>query len=71
VFAKALNITQILYKIQEHRRNWLQLVNCLSRDRVPRILKNTDHKAEEPGDTIKQTSKRVRPERVNMWPNVC
>jgi len=31
--------------------------------------KTTDQKAEEPGETIKQTSRCVRPERVNRWPN--
>ena len=45
--AKEININQILDKIQEYRRNWLQYINRMPHDRVPRITKNTDQKAEE------------------------
>jgi len=45
--AKEININQILDKIQEYRRNWLQYINRMPHDRVPRIIKNTDQKAEE------------------------
>jgi hypothetical protein len=47
--AKELNINPILDKIQEYRRNWLQYINRMPRDTVPRITKTTDQKAEETG----------------------
>jgi len=37
---KELNITPVLDKIQEHRRNWLQHVNRMPCNRSPRILIN-------------------------------
>jgi cyclopropane fatty-acyl-phospholipid synthase-like methyltransferase len=46
--AKELNITQILYKVQECNRNRLQCVNSMHHERLLRILKKTTyHKAEE------------------------
>jgi len=45
--AKELNITSVLDKIQEYRRNWLQHVNRMSCYRIMRIIKTTDQKAEE------------------------
>jgi hypothetical protein len=33
------------------------------------VEKTTDQKAEEPGETIRETSRSVRSERVNKWPN--
>jgi len=45
--AKELNITPVLYKIQEYRRNWLQHVNRMPCYRLTRIIKTTDRKAEE------------------------
>jgi hypothetical protein len=39
-FAKELNITPVLDKIQECRRNWLQRVNRMPRNTLPRIVKN-------------------------------
>jgi hypothetical protein len=44
---KELNITPVLDKIQEYRRNWLQRVNRMSYYRVTRIIKTADQKAEE------------------------
>ena len=38
--AKELNINPILDKIQEHRRNWLQYINRMPLDNVPRVIKN-------------------------------
>jgi hypothetical protein len=37
---KELNITPVLFKIQEYKRNWIQHVNRMHRNRLPRILKN-------------------------------
>ena len=39
-FAKQLNITPVLYKIQDYRRNWLQHINRMPPNRLPRIMKN-------------------------------
>jgi hypothetical protein len=38
--AKELNITSVLKKIQEYRRNWLQHTNRLPLHTSPKILKN-------------------------------
>ena len=51
-FARELNITPVLDKIQEYRINWLERVNRMFRDRLPRILKKkkkktTDQQAKE------------------------
>jgi hypothetical protein len=37
---KELNITPVLDKIKEYRRNWLQNVNKMSRNTLPKILNN-------------------------------
>ena len=41
-----LNMTPVLVKIQEYKRNWLQHVNRMLRNRLQNILKTTDQKAE-------------------------
>jgi hypothetical protein len=38
--AKELNITPVLDKIQSCKRRWMQHVNRMPRNRLPRILKN-------------------------------
>jgi hypothetical protein len=45
--AKELNITQVLDKIQDYKRNWIQNVNRISRNGLPRLIKTTPQKAEE------------------------
>jgi hypothetical protein len=37
--AKELKITPILDKLLEYRRNWIQHVNRMPRDRLPRVMK--------------------------------
>jgi len=37
--AKELKITQILDKLLECKRNWLQHVNRMPRNRLPRVMK--------------------------------
>jgi hypothetical protein len=37
--AKELNSTPVLDKTQEYRRNWLQHINRMPSNRLPRILK--------------------------------
>jgi hypothetical protein len=62
------NVTPVLDKIQEYRRNWLQHVNRMPCNRLPRI-KNTrqTNRQKKPGETVKETSGCVRLERVNKW----
>jgi hypothetical protein len=38
--AKELKITPILYKLLEYKRNWIQHVNRMSRNRLPRVIKH-------------------------------
>ena len=38
--AKELNISPVLDKIQVYRRNWLEHINRMPRNRLPRIPKN-------------------------------
>ena len=43
--AKELNITPLLDKTQDYRRNWIQHENRMPRNRIRRIIKkNTDQK---------------------------
>jgi hypothetical protein len=45
--AKELNITPVLDKIQDYKRNWIQHVNRMPRNRLPRLKKNTKPKKAE------------------------
>jgi tRNA uridine 5-carbamoylmethylation protein Kti12 len=38
--AKELKITQILDKLLEYKRNWIQHVNRMRRNRLPRVMKH-------------------------------
>jgi hypothetical protein len=38
--AKKLKITLILDKLLEYKRNWIQHVNRMSRNRLPRVMKH-------------------------------
>jgi len=38
--AKELKITQILDKLMEYKRNWIQNVNRVPRNRLPRVMKH-------------------------------
>ena len=37
--AKELKITPILDKLPEHKRNWIQYINRMPRNRLPRAMK--------------------------------
>jgi hypothetical protein len=37
---KELIITQILDKLMEHKRNWIQHANRMPRNRLPRVMKH-------------------------------
>ena len=68
--AKKLNIAADLYKIQEYRRNWMQNVNRMSRNRVQRILRKLrTNRQKKPEERVKKTSRRVEPERFNKCPD--
>jgi hypothetical protein len=68
--AKQLNITAVLSKIQEYRRNWLQHINKKIRNRLPGIRRKLQTNSyKKPGAHIKETSRCVRPERVHKWLN--
>jgi hypothetical protein len=53
-------------KIQNYKRNWIQHVNRIPRNRLPRLIKNTPQKA---AGTKEETSGCMRLERVNKWSN--
>jgi hypothetical protein len=38
--AKKLNITPVLDKMQDYRRNWMQYSNSMPINRLPKIIKN-------------------------------
>jgi hypothetical protein len=39
-------MTAVLDKVKEYRRNWLQHINRMPRNRLPRTIKSTDQKAD-------------------------
>jgi len=60
------NFKQIL----EYKRNWIQHVNRMPRNRLPRVMKRYFRNwQKELWQTFEDTSGYVRPERVNKWPN--
>jgi hypothetical protein len=68
--AKELNITPVLDNIQDYKRNWIQQVNRMPRNRLPRLIKELyPNGQKEPKKTTEEISLCVRPERVNKWPN--
>jgi hypothetical protein len=67
--AKELKITQILDKLLEYKGNWIQHVNRMPRNRLPRVMKHFPNWQKESWQTVEETSESVRPERVNKWPN--
>ena len=68
--AKELEITPVLDKLLQYKRNCIQHVNRMPRDRLPRIMKHySPIGRRNRGRPLKETSKYVRPERVNKWPN--
>ena len=69
-FAKGLNITPGLDKMQEYRRNQLQHISSMPRIRLPKTIKKIQTKGQKkPGKNIKETSGCVRPERDHKWRN--
>jgi hypothetical protein len=58
--AKELNITPVLDKIQDYKRNWIR-VNRMPHYRLPRLIKNCTQKG--------RLLKRLLDAWVNKWPN--
>jgi hypothetical protein len=44
--AKELKITQILDRLLENKRNWIQHVNRMPRNKLPRVMKHYSQLAE-------------------------
>jgi hypothetical protein len=66
--AKELNIAPVLDKIQDYKRNWIQHVNRMPRNRLSRLIKKLHSKRQkEPRETFEETSGCVRLVRVNKW----
>ena len=53
-------------KLLEYRRSWIQHVNRMPRNRLPRIMKYYSPTGRR---NPEETSGFVRPERINEWPN--
>jgi hypothetical protein len=62
------NITPVLNRIQECRRDWLQHINGMACSILSTIRKK-QLTGRRTGKTIKETCRRVKPELVNKWPN--
>jgi hypothetical protein len=59
--AKKLKITPILDKLLEYKRNWVQHINRMPRNSLPRIMKHYS--------STGRRNRYVRLEGVNKWPN--
>jgi hypothetical protein len=66
--AKELKIATVLHKLLEYKRNWIQNVNRMTHNRLPRVTLFPNWQKES-WKTFEETSRYVRPERVNKWPN--
>jgi hypothetical protein len=44
--ANELNVTPVLDRIQDYKRKWIEHVNQMPRNRLPRLIKTTPQKAE-------------------------
>jgi len=67
--AKEFKITTILEKLLEYKRSWIQRVNRMPRNRLPRVMKHyCPTGRRNHGRTFEETSGYVRPERVKKWP---
>jgi hypothetical protein len=67
--AKKLNITPVLDKMQNYRRNWIQHVNRMPCDRLLKIIKDYRPKGRRNQGDHDKTTECMRPEQVNRWPN--
>ena len=61
--AKELNKAPVFDKTQGQRRNCIQHVQRMPRNKLQRIIKTKDQRQKEPGKTVKDKAGCVRPER--------
>jgi len=67
--AKDLKITPILDKLLKYKRSWIQHVNRMPRNRLPRVMKHySPTGGRNHGIPLTRILRYVRPERVNKWP---
>jgi len=59
------SVRKFLDKIQEYRTNWVQYLNGMPRNRVPRIKKLRIKRQKKQARTVKEASGCGRQERVN------
>ena len=64
-----INVTEVLDKIQEYKRNWLQHINRMYRKKLLTIKILQNDRQKELGETIKGNSGCVRSELVKKWLN--
>ena len=68
--AMELKITPILDKLLEYKRKWMQQVNRIPRNRLPRVMKHYSPTGRRNhGRPLKRLLDTFIPERVNNWPN--
>ena len=58
------NEPTILDKIREYRKKMFTTYKQITEDNRLQIKRQ-----KKPGEAVKETSRRVRPERFNKWPN--
>ena len=68
--AKKLKITTILDKLLEYKRNWIQHVNRMPHNRLPRVMKHYSPTGRRNhGRPLKRLLDTWDQQRVNKWPN--
>jgi len=67
--AKELIITQVLEKFLEYKRSWIQHINIMSRNRLPRVMKHYSPTGRRNHGRPLKRLLDTRPERVKKWPN--
>jgi hypothetical protein len=68
--ANELKITPILGNLLEYKRKWIQHVNRMPRNRLPRVMKHYSPTGRRNhGRPLKRLLDTLRPGRVNKWPN--
>jgi hypothetical protein len=59
--------TPVLERLLEYKRNWIQHVNRMPRNRLPRVMKHYSPTGRRNHDSFEEASGYMRPERVNKW----
>ena len=66
---KELKITRILDKLLEYKRDWIQHVNRMPCNRLPRVMKHYSPTGRRNHGRPLERLLVTRPELVNKWPN--